>query len=255
MDTRIRLISPNTTSATVTALFPDFEVTAGLEDPEQMLLRFDNIIGTGAGQIPPKAKIHAAMLDLNSLLGNGPGDGATINRMLIPWTDTTATWNLFVDGLAPDGVKAAAAPTATAGNITLDPNVTGLTEFDLTPDVQLWANGAAPNYGWVFLPWPYGGDGWGISSSEATNVGYRPQLRVYYTFTGTFMLTPVVSPTSVQVKFIGEIGKTYTVVRRAVVSGTGAWTTLGPATVDEGGTATYTDNSPLQDAAFYQVHD
>jgi hypothetical protein len=255
MDTRIRQVSPTTTYATVTSYASDFEVTAGLEDNEQVLLRFDNLFGMGAGQVPPKAKIHAAVLDLNSNVGSGPGDGATINRMLIPWMDTTATWNFFVDGIAPDGVKAAAAPTATAGNITLDPNVTAFTEFDLTADVQLWANGAAPNYGWVFLPWPYGGDGWGIWSSKAPTVSNRPQLRVYYTFTGTFMLTPIVSPTSVQVKFVGEIGKTYTVVRRAVASGTGALTTLGTATVDEGGTATYLDNSPLQDAAFYQVHD
>ena len=80
-------------------------------------------------------------------------------------------------------------------------------------------------------------------------------MRVYYTFTGTFMLMPIVTPSSVQVKFVGEIGKTYTVVRRSTAATVGGWTTLGTATVDEGGTATYTDNSPLPDAAFYQVHD
>jgi len=175
--------------------------------------------------------------------------------MLIPWMDTNATWNFFVDGIAPDGVEAMATPTATGGNIDLDPNVTAFTEFDLTADVQLWVNGAAPNYGWAFLPWPYGGDGWGINSAEATDPATRPLLRVYYTFTGTFMLMPIVTPSSVQVKFVGEIGKTYTVVRRSTAATVGGWTTLGTATVDEGGTATYTDNSPLPDAAFYQVHD
>ena len=154
MDTRIRQGSPGTTYATVNALFPDFEVTSGREDNEQAFLRFDNIFGTAAGLVPPGAKIHAAMLDLNSLVGNGPGDGATINRMLIPWTDTTATWNFFVEGVSADGVEAASVPTATAGNESLDPNVTANTEFDMTADVQLWANGSAPNYGWVFLPWP-----------------------------------------------------------------------------------------------------
>ncbi len=255
MDTRIRQSTPDITYAIANTLFPDAEVTTGLEDQEQALFRFDNIIGMGVGQIPPKAKIHAAMLDLNSILGNGPGDGATINRMLIPWMDTNATWNFFVDGIAPDGVEAMATPTATGGNIDLDPNVTAFTEFDLTADVQLWVNGAAPNYGWAFLPWPYGGDGWGINSAEATDPATRPLLRVYYTFTGTFMLMPIVTPSSVQVKFVGEIGKTYTVVRRSTAATVGGWTTLGTATVDEGGTATYTDNSPLPDAAFYQVHD
>ena len=254
-DTRIRQGAPNTTYATITSVFPDYEVTSGLEDNEQAFMRFDNIVGTGASQIPPGAKIHAAILDLNSIVGNGPGDGATINRMLIPWTDTTATWNFFVEGVVADGVEAAAVPTATAGNETLDPNVTGNTEFDMTADVQLWANGAASNYGWVFLPWPYGGDGWGINTSEAATVGYRPQLRVYYSYSAPVLLTPVVigSPaTSVQVKFAGDIGKTYEVVRRAAVN-TGSWTYLGDATVDEGGTATYVDNSPLTEGAFYWV--
>ena len=255
MDTRIRQATPTTTYAAVNALFPDFEVTSGLEDSEQMLLCFNSIIGMGAGQIPPKAKIHAAMLDLNSLVANGPGDGATINRMLVPWADTTATWNFFVEGVSASGVEAASVPTARAGNATLDPNVTANTEFDMTADLQLWANGSAPNYGWAFLPWPYGGDGWGVSSAESATVNYRPQLRVYYSFTAAIMLMPVVSQGSVQLKFVGEIGKTYSVVRRAAAAGVGGWSLLGTATVDEGGTATYTDNSPLPDAAFYQVHD
>ena len=207
-----------------------------------------------AGQVPPNAKIHSAMLDLNSAIGNGPGDGGTINRMLIPWCDTTANWNFFTEGISANDIEAASAETATAGNDSLDPNVTGVTEFDVTSDVQLWANGTA-NYGWVMLPWAYGGDGWGVATAENSTVILRPQLRVYYSYTSAIMLTPVVNPTNVQVKFAGEIGKTYTVVRRGTASGVGGWTTLGTATVDEGGTATYTDNSPLPTAAFYQVHD
>lgn len=254
VDTRIRQISPNTQYSTVTSMSVDYEVTANMEDSEHLLLRFDNIFGTGAGQIPPSAKIHAAVLDLDSTGSDAMGDGGTFNRMLIPWAATN-TWNFFVDGLQADGVEAAVTLTVTAGSPTLDPNVQGgYNTFDVTTDVQMWANGTN-NYGWAVLPWPYGGDGWAFYTADNATVALRPQLRVYYSYSAAVMLMPVVSSSSVQVKFLGEIGKTYTVVRRAVAAGTGAWTTLGTATVDEGGTATYTDNSPLPDAAFYRVHD
>jgi hypothetical protein len=251
VDTRVRQISPDSQFSTVTAYAPDYEVS-GFEDAEHVLIRFDNIFGTGAGQVPPLAKIHAAILDLTSTNSDNAGDGATINRMLIPWVATN-TWNYFVEGIQADDVEAALIPTVTAGSADLAPNVPGgWPTLDVTSDVQLWANGTA-NYGWVFLPWPYGTDGWGIASSKFGTVASRPQLRVYYSYTAAVMLTPVVSPGNVQVKFAGEIGKTYEVVRSPAV-GTGVtWTKVGEATVDEGGTATFVDNSPLPNAAYYRA--
>ncbi len=80
-----------------------------------MLLRFDNIFGTGAGQVPPFAKIHAAVLDLTSTGSDHMGDGGTFNRMLIPWEATTATWNFLVEGIQANDVEAASVPTVVAG--------------------------------------------------------------------------------------------------------------------------------------------
>ena len=249
-DTRIREGTPDTEYSAIEHVFPDFEVTSGLEDAEHALFRFDGIFGPGAGQVPYGAKIQAAVLQLFSRAAAGPGDGGTFHRMLIPWEDTY-TWNDFDEGVQADGVEAVAAASATAGNPSLTPNVaSGSETFDMTADVQLWANGA-PNYGWVILPWPYGGDGWGIATAEYSSLDARPKLVIYYT--AIRMLPPVVGPTSVQVKFAAEVGKTYTVLR-APALGAG-WTELGTVAVPEGGIATFTDNAPLPNAAFYRVRE
>jgi len=249
-DTRIREGTPDTEYSAIEHVFPDFEVTSGLEDAEHVLFRFDGIFGPGAGQVPYGAKIQAAVLQLFSRAAAGPGDGGTFHRMLIPWEDTY-TWNDFDEGVQADGVEAVAAASATAGNPSLTPNVaSGSETFDMTADVQLWANGA-PNYGWVILPWPYGGDGWGIATAEYSSLDARPKLVIYYT--AIRMLPPVVGPTSVQVKFAAEVGKTYTVLR-APALGAG-WTELGTVAVPEGGIATFTDNAPLPNAAFYRVRE
>ncbi len=253
-DTRIRQATPDTEYSTIASVFVDAEVTSGAEDPEQVFVRFEDIFGTGEGQVPPGSTIHAAVLDLGSLVSNATGDGGKIHRMLKPWQDTD-TWNSLANGVDADGVEAATAPTATAGDLSLDPNVQGgYLTFLLTSDVQAWANGA-PNYGWVFLPWPYGGDGWGFGTAEATQELERPQLRVYYTpgeaADVVVLLAPVVGPTSVQVNFTGTAGKTYSIQRVGTLGGT--WETRGTATTGTDGRATFTDSAPLAGAAFYRV--
>jgi hypothetical protein len=257
VDTRIREASPTTQFSTVTSMSVDFEVSPPAEDSEHLLLRFDGTFGTGPGKVPPFAKIHAAVLDLTSTGSDAMGDGGTFNRMLMPWEATTATWNFFVEGIQANDVEAASVPTVTAGDVSLNPNVQGgWNTFDLTSDVQRWANGT-PNYGWAVLPWPYGGDGWAFYTADNATVATRPQLRVYYSLTAPIMKTAVVTgtpPTSVQVTFEGEPGKTYEVLRSPAAAGTGvSWTKRGEATVDGNGNASFVDSSPLSDGAFYRA--
>jgi hypothetical protein len=54
-----------------------------------------------------------------------------------------------------------------------------------------------------------------------------------------------------QITFTGTAGRTYSVQRVGALGGT--WATIGPATVSAGGIGTFTDNSPLPNAAFYRV--
>jgi len=252
-DTRIRQNDPDSEFSTITGVFVDDAVTAGSSNPEQVLLRFDDITGSAPGQVPAGATIHAAILDLGATIGNAMGDGGTFHAMLQPWQDTN-TWNSLVNGVTADDVEALTTPTMVAGNATLNPNVqAGFLSFELTPDVQTWVNGARPNYGWVILPWPGGGDGWGFGTSEQALEQNRPQLRVFYTPGAPSIVIQSITrtATTATIQFSGVVGNVYTVLRAGTVAGT--YTSIGTATVQPDGTGTFTDNAPLADAAFYRI--
>ena len=143
-----------------------------------MLLRFDNLFGTGLGQIPPGATITSASLWLKH-----PSDGAAsatagVHRMLVPWTVST-TWNsLSVSGagLQRDNVEAMSAADASVTNLSINGEAT-LTGAALTATVQAWANGQ-PNHGWAV--WQNNANDWGVGSSQHTTVSNRPVLTVTY---------------------------------------------------------------------------
>jgi hypothetical protein len=190
------------------------------------------------------------MLDLASTVGAAPGHGGNFYAMLEPWQDTD-TWNTLVDGVSADGVEAASTPSATAGNASLNPLVVGgYHSFEMTTDVQAWVSGARPNYGWVGLPWPNGGDGWGIGLSENGTELNRPQLRVFYT-PSVVIRSITLGPGTVTLVFSGIVGNTYTILRSATVNGT--YSSIGTAVVQSDGSATFTDNSPLPGAAYYKI--
>jgi hypothetical protein len=257
VDTRVRGgASADVEFSTVNIMFPDYEVTSEALDEEHVLLRFDDIVGPGPNQVPLGATIHAAMLDLAALFGNSPGHGGHFHAMLKPW-EATNTWNALVNGIQADGLEAAVAISAAAGDPSLAMVPGGYFSFDMTTDVQAWAYNSRPNYGWAFLPWEFGRDGFGIGSAEQTEERSRPQLRVFYSpgmipQTDLIMLqAPLWSPTSVQVKFTGSANKTYSVQRVGTLGG--IWEARGPATTGADGKATFTDNAPLAGAAFYRV--
>ena len=63
-----------------------------------MLLRFEDVFGTAAGQIPPGTPVRAAWLELDT---TNPGDGANVFRMVDPW-EPGDTWTSFGgDGIRP----------------------------------------------------------------------------------------------------------------------------------------------------------
>jgi hypothetical protein len=256
IDTRLRQITPDATADTLTGIFVDAEVTSGQGDQDQVLIQFADLIGSAGNQIPPGAHIDAAFIDLGSTIGNATGDGGRFFPMMMPW-DSTATWNSMVNGIQTDGVEAATTPTVVAGSPGLDPNVQGgYNSFEVTSDVQAWADGTRSNYGWAILPWPGGGDGWGFATSEAATERDRPQLRVYFSGVSANVSAAVIQPlivaaTQVQVQFTGTAGKTYQVLRASSVAG--PWVPIGSATVAGNGNGSFTDNSPLPNAAFYRV--
>jgi hypothetical protein len=251
-DTRLREVEPdnNTNAWSVTSLFLDGAVSFST-DPEHVLLQFGNIIGTGASQVPPGARVHAAFLDLACVINNAPGQGGQMFALLQPWTDTNSTWNTWVNGIQTDGIEAASRPTAQVGSPTQTSWAQGgFLSFEMTPDVQAWANGTANN-GWAMIAWLGSTDGWGFGSSESLAERDRPRLRVFYTSHMAVITGFARIGGSAEIQFRGTAGKTYSVERAPTVNG--PWTSIGSVTVGAGGVASQTDSSPPTDNGFYRV--
>ncbi|HEX3359121.1 MAG TPA: hypothetical protein VHS31_19235, partial [Tepidisphaeraceae bacterium] len=253
-DTRIRATAPDLDGSTLAAAFVDYDVAGtGLDNEDQILIRFDDVFGSSPGQIPPGSQIHAAELDLATVIGNGFGDGGQFFAMLAPWQDTD-TWNILVNGVSADGFEAASNATAVAGSPTLAPNVCGgFMSFEMTPDVQVWSSGVRPNLGWAILPWTGGGDGWGVSLSESFTERERPQLRVFYTPAAPSIVIHSISrdANSATIQFSGVAGNTYTILRSGTVNGT--YSSVGTATAQPDGSASFTDNAPPAGQSFYRI--
>ncbi|XZE55325.1 DNRLRE domain-containing protein [Planctomycetaceae bacterium SH139] len=176
VDTVIDSANPDLDNSLTETLFVDDPTTS-------VLLRFDEIIGGAANQVPAGATVISARLRTASTTGNAQGDGGTFHPMLETWTDLD-TYNTLIDGVSPDGVEALETFRTQAGNETRNPNVQGgFHDWDVTADVQDWVNGVRGNNGWAILPWLNGTDGWGFQASEATIEAERPRLEIYWTET------------------------------------------------------------------------
>ena len=145
----------------------------GDNDHEQGLLRFDNIIGVGKGQIPAKTKIVKAILTLTTegLLSES-SDGGKLYRMKVGWNES-ATWNGLGAPLVAGKATETAADVDTKGKVSSK----GTRSFDVTTAVQAWADGAL-NSGWAILA--NGSNRWSFRSSEWDTVAERPMLTVVY---------------------------------------------------------------------------
>lgn len=137
----------------------------------QVLLKFEHIIGSETGQIPPNAVVHSARLLVSAF-----DQGSTVNlhRMLVPF-DASVTWSSLISGVSADGLEASRHKDSfTFGKIAANSSEI---VFDVTDTVQLWVNGEA-NHGWAFLN--TGGNGWDFYVSEFENIEQRPKLVIEY---------------------------------------------------------------------------
>lgn len=144
--------------------------------PIDGLIRFENIFGTGPGQVPPDRPILSAQLITRSVTGNSQsGSEYGLYRMLAPWDEASSTWNSFVGGIDVDDVEAASIADAT---FTPSGSVPFSVTNDVTASVQAWQAGTA-NYGWV-INIVNGTDGFDFRSSEDTTVANHPELVITY---------------------------------------------------------------------------
>jgi len=208
VDTQVRQAAPTTAYGSVpTPLLVD-AADAGKTNASQTLLKFEDIVGAGAGRIPAGARILSARLVVES---TDSGAGGRLHRVLTSWTGAE-TWNTWVGGVQADGVEAAAAASAQVGVAARTPIVPVLSdlEIDVTADVQAWVGGGA-NHGWAFLPWAGGTNGWMFTPSEAARLGSRPALEVDW-------LPPTASVTTFQQGVSGYTGTLDTMIRPAAAA-------------------------------------
>ncbi|MFO0912612.1 MAG: PA14 domain-containing protein [Pirellulales bacterium] len=128
--------------------------------PVEVLIRFDRIFGSGAGQIPLDRKIKSARLSFEVF---GDGDQLNLHRLLKPFKPTD-TWNSLNGGIQADGVEASATPESTSGGFV---NF-GQVVFDVTDSLKAFQANPATNFGWAILP--TGGDDVNVLSSEVVLV-------------------------------------------------------------------------------------
>lgn len=135
------------------------------------MLRFDNIFGTGPGQVPPDAVIINAFLTLNVTNEGGSDQIATMHNLLFPF-DESLDFFEFGDGAGFDPRPGIDYEEEILNSIP-GPSAGDVLELDVTSSLQAWQSGQE-NHGWVFIPG--GSNGVGIASSEASN--NQPKLTV-----------------------------------------------------------------------------
>lgn len=169
VDTEIWFLAPHTLLESNPNASSDSNNDGG---ESQVLMRFDDIIGTGSKQLPPHATVHSARLLVAAF---DQGDTVNLHRMLVPF-DHSATWATVISGVSADGLEASRHKDSfTFGKIAAS---TSEIVFDVTDTVQAWANGSA-NHGWVFIN--TGGNGWDFYTADADKPEQRPQLVIDFT--------------------------------------------------------------------------
>lgn len=165
-DTHVSSAYPTTSFATWTMNQVDYTSATA---QEQSLLQFQNLFGSGAGQIPYGSEITSATLTL--YVTNG-GNRVNFHRLLLPWTDA-ATWNTFGGGIQANGVEALAAPDAQTASYV----ATGWQTLDVKTSLVAWLANPAANFGWAMLPTGTDGVDWYSSNNGSSWV---PRLSVEY---------------------------------------------------------------------------
>ena len=168
-------IADNTNYGAATTLLAGEDGTGGAA---QLLIKFDNLVGSGTNQIPAGSTITGVTLTMQiTTQATFTNPSFDFHRMLTTWTGAS-TW-----GSMGGGVSAGSGYSNTVdGTIT----ESGTGSFSITNNanmiasVQAWVNNPSSNYGW----WTSNG-GYSsriaFASAENGTVASRPKLVVTYT--------------------------------------------------------------------------
>lgn len=171
-DATIRSAAAATNYGSAPDLLVDGDDGSPGAQPNQALLRFDSIFGSGSGQIPIGATIDNATLTYTVFNRGGADMSIYALAAGATWDEGTVTWNNV--GTANDGVSV----SDRTGSPVTGPDNSATHTVDVTTIVAAWAAGDTNN-GFVFLP--NSTNGIDFHSSEHGTVAERPLLSVTYT--------------------------------------------------------------------------
>jgi hypothetical protein len=150
------------------------------------LVRFA-IFQSEGGPVPNGATITTATLSLYKQYYN---ETFRLNRMLVPWVEGQATWNLARAGVPWNAAGASGAGTdygASSDALVAAGFNPGWVDFDVTPRVQQWSSVGA-NFGWRLSQSGFTTNAKQFNSSEFADATLRPKLTV--TWSGGVANTP-----------------------------------------------------------------
>ncbi len=159
----------------------------------QSLIKFEDLFGGAVGQVPTGSRIFGGFLTLNVSNASTPQSDIRLFRMLQNWHEESSTWadvqgnlgNGIVNGVTPDGVEASVEPDrggigSLAGGKVTTPGVLGQVVIPINADtLQAWANGVAPNFGWMIVSDT--DNDWSFGSKDNFDDALWPSLTLLYT--------------------------------------------------------------------------
>jgi hypothetical protein len=210
-DTAIRDAAPDLNQGTVTSLPVGDSQSGSVHN--RGLFKFD------LSNLPANSVVTAVTLRLTVIQAGTPDSSFDLNRLLVDWSETDATWN---DRLAstlwtiPGGAANSDYVLTASGSGTLPGSgvSTGFSSPGMVSDVQAWINNPATNFGWILIATgDASGSGKQVASREEG--ADAPSLIVQYTVQSppaAPILTNVVTVSSnFQFSFLAESNRTYTV--------------------------------------------
>lgn len=175
-DAEIQSANPTTNLGSISAVSVDRQDGAG---ERQGLLRFDDVFGPAASQVPFGSTINSAKVQLRISSSSDVNAEMGFYRMKMPWSQDSVTSNTFlpVRGVQPNGVEAELFRDFSVPDTILSQNNI-FTDIDVTSSFQAWATGTS-NFGWLVDQSAV--NGWDWQTSDAATLINRPKLTIDFT--------------------------------------------------------------------------
>ncbi|MDY6839027.1 MAG: DNRLRE domain-containing protein, partial [Thermodesulfobacteriota bacterium] len=168
VDTHIMEAEADTAHGDLDSVEWDNDDPSGTGQYKYALLRFDDLFGSGPGQIPVGATIQSATLDY---VVYNTGDPADVHEVTVDWAEDV-TYDAFGGEAGVQADEYGASLGSASGSST------GVQSVDVTASLAAWSSDPSANRGWIFLPTDT--DGVDFRSSEYTTSAQRPILTVEY---------------------------------------------------------------------------